>query len=274
MSNPAVIKLHKKNISRSRIWLDDNVGESIHIHIDDIRVDLKVQEFYDICASIEQALDTLISVDGFSCKYIDPIYMESMLSENLLHLRSVRIDNVKLSEMLAPGVKGIKKLSDSRAVRALKGDTAENDLHRVSHHIGQSSAERLDNIYNSVIKNGYPWSGHYIIMYGDDNIIRDGQHRAACLYVSGGDRIVPVVRLYFDNYTKENNLSRYNWGDLLSKKIRTLKIVLRGGVRGFVSWIKQKRIKYNNKKKLQNEIKLEKKLGSELVMIREYIDNK
>ena len=36
MSNAAVIKLQKKQIGAHHVWLDDNFGEAIHVHIGQI----------------------------------------------------------------------------------------------------------------------------------------------------------------------------------------------------------------------------------------------
>ena len=45
MSNAAVITLQKIKIGLHRVWLDDNFGEAIHVHVDDFRADLSNQEF-------------------------------------------------------------------------------------------------------------------------------------------------------------------------------------------------------------------------------------
>ena len=55
-------------------------------------------------------------------------------------------------------------------------------------------------ILDSVKQNGYPYNNNYIVLYGDDNIIRDGQHRASCLYYLYGNIEIPVMRLHFKDY--------------------------------------------------------------------------
>lgn len=203
MSNPAVVKLQVEKIEGQRVWLDDNFGESIHLHIDDIRIDLTNEEFSNMCDDICAAINELVNVEGFDCNKINPVYLKVMLWDRLTHLRKVKIENVKLSEMIAPGNNRVARLPDSRGVKALNGNTKENDVIRASHHMGQTSQDRLQKVYDSIEKNGYPYNSEYIIMYGDDNVIRDGQHRAACLYKIHGDISVPVMRLYFDDYVLE-----------------------------------------------------------------------
>ena len=205
MSNPAVVKLSQRKIGNSRVWMDDNFGESIHLHIDDIRADLSNVEFENLCEDVMCAINCLIDVEGFDCHYFDPVYLETMLWEKLQFLERIKYDHVKLSELYAPGKRGIVSLPSSRCVRALKGDTKENDnSRRHSTLIGQSNQERLDTMLDSIECNGYPYKNNYIVLYGDDNIIRDGQHRAACLYHLYGDIEVPVVRLFFTNYEMED----------------------------------------------------------------------
>ncbi|MBQ6975327.1 MAG: hypothetical protein IJQ16_02075 [Selenomonadaceae bacterium] len=46
-------------------------------------------------------------------------------------------------------------------------------------------------------KNGYPFNGEYILVFNNQNIIRDGQHRAASIYVMAPDAIIPVQRWIF-----------------------------------------------------------------------------
>ena len=203
MSNPAVVKLQKKTICGQHVWLDDNIGESIHIHIDSFRIDLTVKEFRQMYSDICDTLNTYTMVDGFDSHYINPIYMEVMLWKDLPKLRAVSYDDVALKDMLCPGEEGIKLLPESRCVKALEGDTLENDAERPSHYQNQTSKERLDVVYESIKEHGYPYNNEYIIMYGNDNIIYDGQHRASCLWKLKGEVSVPVMRLHFEDYAAD-----------------------------------------------------------------------
>ena len=49
MSNPAVTKLKRKKIGRYEVWLDDNIGERMHLHINRFRVDLDYPEMEKLC---------------------------------------------------------------------------------------------------------------------------------------------------------------------------------------------------------------------------------
>ncbi len=210
MSNPAVIKLSEKKLRKSRVYLDDNYGESIHIHIDDYRVDLTVSEFEQMYNDICISLNSLVSVENFNAFDIDPVFMSYMLWKNLEHLVEVKFDNVNLEDMICPYQTKMYKMKDSVGVSVLKGKRKETAAFRKCNHVGQSDEERYQSLCESIKKNGYPYNNNYIVMYGDDNIIRDGQHRAACLYCLYGNKKVPVIRFYFDNYESPKINSFYN----------------------------------------------------------------
>lgn len=204
MSNPAVIKLQSGHINKSKVWLDDNFGESIHVHIDDIRVDLTVNEFRQLYEDVCIALTSLINVDNLNIREIDPVFLSVMLRPYLPKLKKVSFDKVRLNDLLAPYHDYIYRLSESVGVKALKGISNEGDGSRKSNHIGQSEKERMQVVLDSIKANGYPFKNNYIILFGDDNVIRDGQHRASCLYFLYGDIEIPVMRLYFDDYKTPN----------------------------------------------------------------------
>lgn len=210
MSNPAVIKLSEKRINKTRVYLDDNYGESIHIHIDEYRVDLTVHELRQMYDDICMSLNSLVGVDGFNAFDLDPVFLSHMLWRNLEHLRQVKYDIVRLSDMLCSYETKLYKLKDSMGVKMLKGQVEETEDYRKCNHLGQSDKERYQELYDSIKQNGYPYNNNYIVMYGNDNIIRDGQHRAACLYLMYGDIEVPVVRFFFDNYESPHVNALYN----------------------------------------------------------------
>ena len=209
MSNPAVIKLQRKKISNSTVWLDDNFGEAIHIHIDAIRVDMTNAEFDALYSDLCDAINELVRVDGFDCHCISPVFLEQMLWKMLPQLEAVKIDRVRLKDLVCPAADRTRvPLPESRCVLALSGNESSHEA-RESDLSGQTPQERLDAVYESIKQNGYPYKNEYIILYGDDNnIIRDGQHRAACLWKLYGDTEVPVMRLMFRGYTTP---PEYSW---------------------------------------------------------------
>lgn len=204
MSNPAVTKLVRDDIGNLRFWMDDNIGESVHIHLADFRMDLTVEELNTLSKELTDTINKLVDIEGFDCNKMDPVFLSLLLAKKMKHLRSVKVDRVMLGDLIVNhrnrfGFLKYQKLSESRAVKALNGDNSENDGFRRSHHIGQTSRQRLDAMKDSIAEHGYPYEGQYIILYEDQMLIRDGQHRASCLYVAQGNIEIPVLRLYFDD---------------------------------------------------------------------------
>lgn len=212
MSNPAVIKLAMGKVGKSKVWLDDNYGESIHLHIDDYRVDLSVQEFATLYEDMCDILNNLVDVEGLDIRNIDPVFLSLFLWKDLPNLISAKIDYIWLEDMMAPNNSDHKiyKLSESVGVKALQGNPEVSEGFRKSHHVFQTEKERMSIILESIKTNGYPHNGHYIIVYGNDNIIRDGQHRASCLYYLNGNQKVPVLRLGIKNYQSPRIHPFYN----------------------------------------------------------------
>lgn len=61
MSNPGVIVLASlKKPFPYRFEVEDNIGEAIHIHFQDMRIDLTVKEFLDITDKLQQILDNMV----------------------------------------------------------------------------------------------------------------------------------------------------------------------------------------------------------------------
>ena len=107
----------------------------------------------------------------------------------------------------------MKPLPYSRVIKALNGDTRENDLRKERNYYGQSNQERTNEMLKSIKENGYPYNGKMLVFLKGNNIIHDGQHRAACMYYLYGDREIPILRLEFSNsrYGVPAPLKDYFW---------------------------------------------------------------
>lgn len=244
MSNPAVSELGRTylNNRKTEVWLDDNIGESVHLHIEDIRIDFTVKGFSAFSEEINDVINELINVPGFDIYKIEPRYFEDMLWENISHLKEVKYDEIMLADILCPADDGrLVYLPDSRLVKALNGDDSKNTLSRNSDHINQNSDERLQDIKEYIDKYEYPHNGQYIILYNDDNIVQDGQHRAACLYVKYGNIPVKIQRFVFDNY-KTRSMNRPFEYTFLGEII--------GDIKHPMAWLRRK-VDYTLKKRTE-----------------------
>lgn len=216
MSNPGVLSLASLEPVGAdyRFEIEDNIGEAIHIHYKDIRLDLTVEEFYDIAYQVNEMIDLVVGVEGFSSRDYDPVNLVG-LAACLPDLAKVTEDEVYLADLLIDtydenGKEILAPISESRVLKALNGNSSENDIRRQVNYYDADTAtveENKDRVqYNldKMKKEGYPNGNERIILFNDSNQIFDGQHRASCLYYLYGNIKVPVRRLWFKDgkYTK------------------------------------------------------------------------
>lgn len=225
MSNPAVITLanaSNRTGNIKRLVVEDNIGESIHIHVDDMRLDFSVQEFLAFSDEVVGSLESLDILDGISLYAFDEHFIFSC-SKFLVDLKAVKIETIKLSEVKCITAKRLRhdlvinrhvKLKDTPAYKYLQGDETEFSQYPQFNYHGINNEDRLQGIIESIKTNGYPFEGKYITLFDGENIIRDGQHRAAALAtVMGLDAEVTVFRFYFRGRkhtvrTRRDNLKR------------------------------------------------------------------
>lgn len=215
MSNPGVLYLATKNISNGVAFrIEDNIGEAIHLHYgDELRIDLSVQEFFSLSSILRNSLNDLLGHTGFDEKNFDPIFLD-MFSSDLIRLERVSFERIKLSELRVQtknriGLPVIRGIAYSRVFKALNGDSKELLTYEQENYREQSNTDRAYEMKNYLEKVEYPFNNQYIVLFNDQNIIRDGQHRASCLYYLYGDIEIPVIRMKFkDSF---NNVSMHPW---------------------------------------------------------------
>lgn len=201
MSNPAVIMLANTRTKEGGSFrIEDNIGEAIHIHFNNIRLDFTIVEFLAFAKLVEQSVDSLVDIDKFSSGDYDFMFLSS-LGETLLDLKLIENCDVSLGDLEvfadAPLGPRIRKLQHSKMYKALKGDERSYIEYNQENGVGEENMERLGAVFKSVKENGYPFRGQHIVLFNRQNCIRDGQHRAAVLLHLRNDAIVPVKRFVF-----------------------------------------------------------------------------
>lgn len=202
MSNPGVFLLDEGIVNNKTVRIEDNLGEAIHIHIDDIRLSLTVNDFYALCEEIEKATKELFHLEGLEWNRIDKTSLDWEWLADYENLLSIGKKEVKLGDLYTvniisaeDNVSRIVKIKDSNLVNILNGKESaakkltEKNMYQVT------SISRLNNILNIIRTRGYPYDDKYI-MIDENNRIYDGDHRAACLFfLYGGDISISVLEL-------------------------------------------------------------------------------
>lgn len=201
MSNPGVIELVSTNIGGDNFRVEDNLGEAIHFHLNDIRIDLTCKEFLMVADKLRDVINSMVTVKGFNVEFFDELFLFE-IAEMLPDLVEVKKEKIFLQDLQIDTFNSfnlpcIDKLDNSRVYKALQGNSIENDKHNQKNLINKNNSERLDDIVCFVNKYGYPYNNKFIILFNNQNIIRDGQHRAATLLFYHGNIEVPVLRLKF-----------------------------------------------------------------------------
>lgn len=235
MSNPAVIILDNassRNGKIKRFVLEDNIGEAIHLHIENMRVDFTINEFFEFSSMIRESLENLDFLCGYSLNDFDEHFLREC-SDFLKDLVDIKIEKVKLSELkciVHSNYRGnlnllkILPLKEIPAYKYLKGAESEFLAYRQYNYSKVSNSDRLLNLLKSIEKKSYPYKNNYIVLFEGEDYIRDGQHRAAVLaHLQGLESEVEVMRFYFKS---KNNLIKPLKNNIRNLLIWTAKKVI------------------------------------------------
>lgn len=234
MSNPGVIELININLTIGNFRIEDNLGEAIHLHICDFRVDITIKNLESLAVQCKKILNDFISAKNFDCDMLDPLFLLE-IAHLLPYLSEISFENIRLVDMLIDtknriGLPVYRRLPKSRVLKALNGESNEDDARIQTNDLFQTNNERTLQIHKSIMKNGYPLNNKLIVLFNDQSVIRDGQHRAASIYYLNGDISVPVLRIRF--LENKGNVNLLPWIPLLfkwnkKKIIKLLKFIFR-----------------------------------------------
>lgn len=211
MSNPAVItlaSLNSRNGPFKRFEVEDNIGESIHLHVDNIRLDLSVNEFLDFSGMVRKTLAELDLFDGYNINSFDAHFLKEC-GNFLSSLIKISIEDIPLSDLKFIArdkiynnliMHRIVSVDKTPAFRYLNENMQDFVTYNQFNYCGINNKERLLNLLNSIKANGYPYKEKYVILFNGQNIVRDGQHRAAVLaHLYGIDARIKVMMFHFDD---------------------------------------------------------------------------
>lgn len=234
MSNPSVIKLAEVKLSNTAFVVEDNLGEAIHIHFSNFRIDLTISELHQLAEEASCILDSFVSLESFHTGDFDGSFL-LQLAECLPELEKIEQTEKKVKELVVDTkafgfIPVYRRLPQSRVVKALNGDAGENDGRVQDNFWGESNQERVRRIYNSVKSKGFQKKAVNIVLYNDRPNIMDGQHRAASQYVLDPEATVPVTVMKFRNYKHsaiKHPALQYLFSWNLRRIVKCLKIIYR-----------------------------------------------
>ena len=206
MSNPGIFILFSENSSFPHIksvQIEDNIGESIHVHINDYRLDLTLNEFENLCNIFSDALMKLDDTDDKLQQ--SPQFLAEMYKLNDYQKIDYEVEKRKLDELFfivrKPYLRfffavSFKKIIKTPQYLYLKGQDILLDERYQYSALQQNEIVRLNSSLN-YIKEHFPNSEKYnIFTFGENNLVRDGVHTSASIaFLHGAGILVNVIKI-------------------------------------------------------------------------------
>ena len=177
MSNPGVLTLAEKKISETkRFKVEDNLGESVHIHYNDIRIDLTIKELLSVAGVCEHTIYELIQADGFNLDDYSGEFLNAC-SEKLIDLIEVEKTEVQANQLfiIQQNKLGIPMKKQINSIKC-------------------SKKRSVDEQYMPVL-------------FNDDNVVQFGEEVLRELLQNDVDAMANVIRMKFrdDKFSASNN---------------------------------------------------------------------
>lgn len=181
MSNPAVFRLNKSNIRGNVISIEDNIGESIHIHMGLVRFDLTTEELNNITQTLLTVLNDQIAVEGFNLHEQNEYFLER-IALGIPYIESVEDDYLEPASLryLYENEVGdiVEDFVDKTPLyRYYCGATDVMNDYEIKRDIWETKEEALDRVRTS---------RNSVIYVNERNLILDG-YKSICVGLAMGD---------------------------------------------------------------------------------------
>ena len=202
MSNPAVCYLVRTQINGVYFAIEDNLGEAVHIHYADIRIDMTIEEFMRFSDCVISAAQELFNMRGLNWNIFDSESIKEEWVKNYKNISSVEdvdieLDSLYMKESFVKkrSIKRIIPLKESGYIPYYKGVSCDRAYYDEPGIFEPSRGEKARKIENEIQRFGYPYDEKRILI-DQEGYILDGLKRASCLYyLFGGNYRIPAIRL-------------------------------------------------------------------------------
>ena len=143
------------------------------------------------------------------------MFLANFFWKKLYYVENAKIDEIKIDDLYVMHQGKDTKILNTKYYEALeKGRKVYIPSVYNTNHYGETNFERVINVLESIKKYKYPLDSQYIIVYNNENKIRDGQHRACALRYLYGNISIPIMRIYYnktryDNFYKKIQETNY-----------------------------------------------------------------
>ena len=252
MSNIGVIILDSVTIKANpdlcsrRLQIEDNIGEAIHIHWRNVRFDFSVRDFLAFAASCKKALGHLEDAglaasapSQHAAKALKEATFDRDFMQKIGHMKAhitgFQVESRFLDDLFCityvsahPRQWKASPIIQSMPYIGLQGNSKAYQNYARQFGEKKHTIENLKRLQDSIKSNGYPHEHRYIVLFGDQPYIRDGQHRAAILRHLHGNIKIPILRVLFqegfDDWRMHDQFASRNI-KLPDKQIRKILLV-------------------------------------------------
>lgn len=157
-------------------------------------IEYSIEEIQELVDEIYQILNKKYSHNKFDFRMFSPIYLEHMLGVDIPHIENVKFERCNILSLYFYNRTEPKrvKINEHNIFKQLKTGEIETGSMDANHYL-ESNEERLRKVLSEVNDNPETFCA---VVYGNENVVRDGTHRLACMYYLYGDIEIPIIRIY------------------------------------------------------------------------------
>jgi hypothetical protein len=210
MSNPGVIPLfvrRKEFGGIDYLQIEDNIGESIHIHLNDYRLSLTLDEFENLVRIFREALLSLDSDIG--CLIQNPGFLYQAYSfydynELIIETKTVNLNDLKFIQRsiflrFFCNIQFVN-IANTQHYKYLEKNEREFLKYSQYNYYGIDNNARIKGVRDYISSGGYSTAQYSLVTFGDNFLIRDGMHTASSIaHLYGKDADVRVVQIVNKN---------------------------------------------------------------------------
>ncbi len=202
MSNPAVCYLIKTQVGGVYFAIEDNLGEAIHFHYGNVRIDMTVREFLQFSDCVINAARELFALRKLTWDCFDKEAFKDEWMTRYKYVSKVEMVEIPLRKLFMKesfkGKRSIKRiipLVESEYIQFLRRDSDDSEYYLEKGIYEPSRAEKIERIRCNIQNEGYPYDDSRILI-DQEGYILDGVKRASCLcYLYGADYTIPAIQI-------------------------------------------------------------------------------
>lgn len=166
---------------------------------DNLHFKYGITSFEEQCEIIYSFLKKNYGKGSVDYKIFSPVYLEHMLGADIPRIKRIeytedKIMSLMLYECGESGKPAKVQINEHSLYRNLVHGCTDNG-YKSTNHLYENNSERMNNVMKEVKESAkiYP-----VVVYGGEDVVRDGAHRLACLFYLYGNIEVPIIRVYVD----------------------------------------------------------------------------